>query len=255
MRSTRLASGFDIRFHDFPGDGPPLVFLHGLGCASSCDFVAIARARPLQGRRALLVDLPGYGFSDKPGTHPYGVDTHATAVCELLEALELGRVDLFGHSMGGAVAITVAARRPGLLRRLVVAEPNLDPGGGVFSRSIAAVEEQDYIARGHAAEIRAAVASGDGAWAGSMAVALPAAVHRDAVSLVRGADPSWRARLLGLSGLPRTALFGERSLPDRDHERLPGSGIDVGVVPRAGHAMAIDNPDGLAAALSAACGA
>ena len=255
MRAIRLSSGFDLRFHDLAGVGPPLVFLHGLGCASSCDFVAVAHAPAIRGRRAVLVDLPGYGFSDKPAASSYGVESHATAVCELLDLLAPGPVDLFGHSMGGSIAITLAARRPDLLRRLIVAEPNLDPGGGVFSRAIAARSEQDYVAAGHAAEIRAAVVSGDGAWASSMAVALPAAVHRDAVSLVRGCDPTWRERLLGLAGIPRTALFGERSLPDADHARLPAVGIAAGVVPLAGHAMAIDNPHGLAAAIAVACAA
>jgi pimeloyl-ACP methyl ester carboxylesterase len=255
MRSIRLSSGFDIRFQDLAGDGPPLVFIHGLGCASSCDFVAVARTPALRSRRVLLVDLPGYGFSDKPGAFAYGVEAHAAAVCDLLDRLGLGPVDLFGHSMGGSVAITVAARRPALLRRLVVAEPNMEPGGGVFSRAIAARTERDYLDGGHAAQIRAAVASGESAWAGSMAVALPLAVYRDAVSLVQGSDPSWRAHLQGLAGIPATVIFGERSLPDVDHERLPAAGIAVGVVARAGHSMAIDNPDGLAALVALACGA
>ena len=114
MRSIRLSYGFDVRFHDLAGDGPPLVFVHGLGCASSCDFVAVARAPALRGRRALLVDLPGYGFSDKPDSFPDGVASHAAALSELLDRLELGQADLFGHSMGGAIAITIAARRPDL---------------------------------------------------------------------------------------------------------------------------------------------
>jgi pimeloyl-ACP methyl ester carboxylesterase len=255
MRSIRLSHGFDIRFHDLAGDGTPLVFIHGLGCASSSDFVAVARAPALRGRRVLLVDLPGYGFSDKPNSFRYGVDAQAAAICELLDLLNIGQADLFGHSMGGAIAITACAHRPDLSRGLILAEPNLDVGGGVFSRAIASRSEQDYVSSGHAAEIRDAAASGYCAWAGSMSVALPLAVHRDAVSLVEGADPSWRAQLQGLTSLPRTAIFGERSLPDDDHKRLPEFGIAVDVVPAAGHSMAIDNPEGLAIAISSACGA
>jgi len=253
MRSTRLSYGFDIRFHDLAGDGTPLVFIHGLGCASSSDFVAAARAPALRGRRVLLVDLPGYGFSDKPNSFRYGVAAQADALCELLELLSVGKVNLFGHSMGGAIAITACARRPDLTGRLILAEPNLDAGGGVFSRAIASRTEQDYVLSGHASEVRDAAASGNFAWAGSMSVALPLAVHRDAVSLVQGAEPSWRKQLQRLTGVPRTVIFGERSLPDSDHERLPDSGIAVDVVPDAGHAMAIDNPASLAAALARAC--
>lgn len=202
----------------------------------------------------LLVDLPGYGFSDKPSSFRYGVDAQAAAMCELLDLLNIGHVDLFGHSLGGAIAIAACARRPDLSGRLLLAEPNLDAGGGVFSRAIAARAERDYVSSGHDAEIRDAAASGYCAWAGSMGVALPLAVHRDAVSLVKGADPSWREQLYSLTSLPRTVIFGERSLPDSDHERLPEFGIAVDIVPAAGHSMAIDNPDGLAAALSNACG-
>jgi pimeloyl-ACP methyl ester carboxylesterase len=255
MRAIRLSLGIDIRLHDLAGDGPPLVFIHGLGCSSSCDFVAVARAPALRGRRILLVDLLGYGYSDKPASFSYGVDAHASVVCELLGLLEIGQADLFGHSMGGAIAITVATRRRKLLRRMVLSEPNLDSGGGVFSRSIAARTEQDYISSGHAADIRDAVASGYTAWAGSMAVASPLAVHRDSTSLVQGTDPSWRTQLLGLPGFPRTVLFGERTLPDNDHVLLPAHDIDVDVVPAAGHSMATDNPSGLAIAIARALGA
>jgi pimeloyl-ACP methyl ester carboxylesterase len=255
MRSIRLSPGLNIRLHDLAGDGPPLVFIHGLGCASSCDYPAVARAPALRGRRALLVDLPGYGFSDKPASFSYGIDAHATIVCDLLELLDIGKADLFGHSMGGAIAIAVATRRRDLLRRLILSEPNLDSGGGVFSRAIASRTEEDYVSRGHAADVRHAVASGNAVWASSMAVASPLAVHRDAASLVLGTDPTWRTQLHDLTGLARTVLFGERNLPDDDYTRLPELGIGVDVVPSAGHSMAVDNPHGLAVALSRACGA
>ena len=253
MRTIRLSNGIDLRLHELAGDGLPLLFIHGLGCASSCDYPAVTAAPALRGRRALLVDLPGYGFSDKPDAFSYGIDAHAAAVEELMDLLGLRRVDLFGHSMGGAVAITVAARRRERVEHLVLSEPNLDTGGGVFSRAIASASEQDHVTRGHADVIRDALASGSQAWAGSVAIASPRAVHRDAVSLVRGADPSWRTQLLGLAGLPRTLVFGEHSLPDDDHAGFPAQGVDVDVVPAAGHAMAVENPAGLAAAIARAC--
>jgi pimeloyl-ACP methyl ester carboxylesterase len=54
-----------------------------------------------------------------------------------------------------------------------------------------------------------------------------------------------RARLYALR-VPRAFLFGERSLPDPELERLASQGIDVLVVPKAGHDMPFDNPAGLA---------
>lgn len=249
MRAFELpGTTWTLRVHDLPGSDPPIVFLHGLGCACSCDYPRVAADPALAGRRMLLVDLLGFGFSDHPDEFGYAVEDHAQSVSALLDDLGLTIVDVFGHSMGGAVAIVVAARNRERVRRLVVSEPNLDPGGGPFSRPIAAQSEAEYVARGHAGDVRRALADGHCIWAATLRVASPLAVHRGAVSLVRGGSPSWRD-LLETLPLPRTIVFGERSLPDPDAERLPRSGVAVRIVPDAGHSMAFENPSGLAQAL------
>lgn len=250
MRILRLPGDVLVRYHDLAGVGAPLVFVHGLGCASSCDYPAVARSAALAGRRIVLLDLPGYGFSDKPSSHGYGIDAHAAVVQALVRDLGVEAIDLFGHSMGGAVAITAAAAPHARVRRLVLSEPNLDVGGGVFSRAMAAQSEADYVRRGHAADVRAALSESP-AWAGSAAVAAPWALHRDAVALVEGGRPSWRELLLGLA-MPRTVIFGARSLPDPDHECLPALGVRVDVVADAGHSMAVENAEGLAQAIARA---
>ncbi len=237
-----------LRYHDLPGGGTPLLFVHGLGCASSSDYPRVAAEPALAGRRMLLLDLLGFGFSDRPADFGYAVEDHARTVCALLDGLPLESLDLFGHSMGGSIAIAVAALRSERVRHLVLGEPNLDPGGGSFSTPIARMTEAEYVARGHAAEVSKEAEKGDPIWAGTAAVALPLAVHRGAVSLVRGASPTWREQLAALP-MPRTLIFGARSLPDPDTERLPRIGVSVRVVPEAGHSMAWENPAGLAAAI------
>lgn len=240
-----------VRFLDLPGAGPALVFVHGLGCASSHDYPEVAAHASLAHRRRLLVDLPGHGYSDRPGDFAYTIDAHADALAALTDAVAPDAFDLFGHSMGGAVAIALAARERSRVRRLVLSEPNLDDGGGAFSRPVAARSEADYVARGHDAAVRAAALGGMADWAATMRAASPLAVHRSAVSLVAGASPAWRARLAAMA-IPRTVLFGARSLPDPDTERLPAIGVAVRIVPDAGHAMANENPSALAGALAAA---
>ncbi len=84
-----------------------------------------------------------------------------------------------------------------------------------------------------------------------MAVSFPLAVHRGAASLVRGGSPSWREQLTGLH-IPRTIIFGEKSLPDPDTERLPKSGVVVRIVKNAGHSMIWENPSGYAQAIAEA---
>jgi pimeloyl-ACP methyl ester carboxylesterase len=61
-------AGANVRWFDFPGHGDPVVFIHGLGCASSYDYPGVATDPAFSGQRALLIDLPGFGYSDKPGS-------------------------------------------------------------------------------------------------------------------------------------------------------------------------------------------
>ena len=70
---------------------------------------------------AVAVDLPGSGFSPPPGTpRGYSITAQAATVIELIEALGYGRVHLVGNSMGGAVAVRIAARRPDLVKTLTL---------------------------------------------------------------------------------------------------------------------------------------
>ena len=72
------------------------------------------------------VDLPGSGFSPPPKTGGgYSVTAQAAIVARLIETLDGGPVHLVGNSMGGAVAVRVAARRPDLVRTLTLISPAL----------------------------------------------------------------------------------------------------------------------------------
>jgi pimeloyl-ACP methyl ester carboxylesterase len=134
-----------IRYLELPGDDPPHVWLHGLGRSSTVLAHVAAHAR-LRGRRSLLVDLLGFGISDKPDRFSYSLDDHAAIVVRLLEGLGVAGCVLVGHSLGGTVAVLAAARRPELVSALVVAEGNLDPGGAPMSQEIVAHSEEDYLA-------------------------------------------------------------------------------------------------------------
>lgn len=224
--------------------GLPVVFLHGLGAMSSIDFAGLDAA--LGGRRAWLVDMPGAGS-------PYdGADAsiagQARFVAGLLDADGVGQVVVFGHSMGGAVAVALAGFRPDLVAGLILAESNLDPGGGTWSRRIASMTETEFTAHG-CQELIGEQQVECPSWAATLAMSSPTAVHRQAVSLVAGTKPSWRQVLYGLD-CPRFYLFGERNLPDPDESELPRHGVRVRVVAGAGHNMAYDNPAGFADTLA-----
>ena len=69
----------------------------------------------------VAVDLPGSGFSAPPQTpRGYSITALAQTVIELIETLDRGPVHLVGNSMGGAVSVRVAARRPDLVSTLTL---------------------------------------------------------------------------------------------------------------------------------------
>lgn len=239
-----------LRYHDLPGRGIPIVFLHGMGCASSFDYPQVAADGSLRARRRILIDLLGSGYSDRPARFRYTVDAHARIVVEFVRRLKLKRVCLYGHSMSGPVAIVAAKLSPSSVARLVLSEPNLDPGGGATSRAIARQSIKRYVSRGHAGMVRIARQQGNDGWATTMVGSMPEAIHQEAVSLVKGGRPSWR-QILAKLPMPRTVIFGAHSLPDPDTRALLKIGVRVRVVPRAGHNMAVENPAGLARAIAA----
>src|SRR4051794_4511807 len=67
-------------------------------------------------------DLPGFGWSDPPADGRYALETHVQAVIALLEHVARP-VHLVGNSLGGAVAVRVAARRPDLILTLTLISP------------------------------------------------------------------------------------------------------------------------------------
>ncbi len=84
----------------------PVVVLHGFP-GSSADWSTFL---PLLGRRVVVLDLPGYGRSDKSPTASYSLFDQATVVQEVLAALGIDRCVLLAHDMGDTVAAELAAR-------------------------------------------------------------------------------------------------------------------------------------------------
>ncbi|WP_262058906.1 alpha/beta fold hydrolase [Streptomyces sp. STR69] len=247
MRSMNLPeAGGHLRWIDLPGEGTARVYLHGLGSAGSADFAGVAAHPDLRGGRAIVVDLLGHGYSDHPKDFPGTLEAHAGTVAAVLDHCGIADAVLIGHSMGGAVAIVLAATRPDLVSRLVVAEPNLRAGGGLGSRAIAAYGEADFVSHG----FRTVLAGLEPGNAARMRVADPAILHRSAVALVTGTTPGTAELLYGLPQ-PRVMLIGTRNRPYADEPAVRQAGIPVVDVPDAGHNMVGDNFEGFVAALVA----
>lgn len=99
---------------------PPVLMLHGwLDNAASFDGLMPL----LPGRRLYAIDLPGHGKSEhlSPSSGRHFIDW-ITHVEDVIDALELERIELIGHSMGAAISMLYAGTRPARITRLVLIE-------------------------------------------------------------------------------------------------------------------------------------
>ncbi|TPQ22670.1 alpha/beta fold hydrolase [Streptomyces sporangiiformans] len=107
-----------LHTHDYGGDGPQLVLLHGYA-RSLTDWDASA-ALLTAGHRVLAVDLPGHGRS--PGISSWTIPNVVRHIADTLDAHGVPEAVVVGHSLGGLVAVDYARANPGRARAAV----NLD---------------------------------------------------------------------------------------------------------------------------------
>ncbi len=86
-------------------DEPPVILIHGAG---GTYLHWPPEVRRLEGRRIYALDLPGHGKSD--GVGKQSIEEYARAVVDFMKALKLRSAVLVGHSMGGAIALTLALK-------------------------------------------------------------------------------------------------------------------------------------------------
>jgi pimeloyl-ACP methyl ester carboxylesterase len=126
-----------VRSAPAPEGAEPALFVHGLGGSATnwTDLMDLLRKPPADRPDEPVLacealDLPGFGFSPvlASGVRPggvYSIDAMVGAVCALIEKRGYWPVHLAGNSMGGAVCVRVAARRPDLVRTLTLIAPAL----------------------------------------------------------------------------------------------------------------------------------
>jgi len=129
LRSCHVDVG-TTRWHVLEGGhGETLVLLHGFN-ADADHFNRVARH--LAGHfRILAPDLPGFGETEYDRAVDYRIDAQADAVIEWMDRVGIQHCYLGGSSMGGYIAIAIAARKPDRIRALWLLAP-----GGVESVSL-----------------------------------------------------------------------------------------------------------------------
>jgi pimeloyl-ACP methyl ester carboxylesterase len=117
------AAGLRVHVYDGAGGGtlPPMVLFHGLGSAGAAFARMTSRLRP-HVSRIVIPELPGHGFSardERPITPELLLDTTTAAVDAVLDEPAV----VYGNSLGGALAIKYALRRPERVKALVLVSP------------------------------------------------------------------------------------------------------------------------------------
>lgn len=132
MTNTPAHSGYATAngvkmYYEIHGEGgQPLLLLHG--AYMSIDALGNLIPTLARTRQVIAVDLQGHGRTadiDRPITYKDMADD----VAALLGELGIENVDIFGYSMGGAVALQVAIRHPQLVRKLIVASASYNSAG------------------------------------------------------------------------------------------------------------------------------
>lgn len=123
----RFTSGGIELYYEIHGSGPRvLVFMHGILMDANLNR-RLASDLATLGNRVILLDLPGHGLSDKPTRASYHrMDTYARHVVNLLDHLEIDKAVVGGVSLGGNVALLVAAQNPERVQGLVIEMPVLE---------------------------------------------------------------------------------------------------------------------------------
>lgn len=104
------------------GEGRPIVFVHGLG-AQLHHFRHTLFGRFGPGYRLIALDRPGAGYSARAGGATGRLPEQAGIVRRFIETLELERPLVVGHSLGGAIALTLAVEHPEVISGIALLSP------------------------------------------------------------------------------------------------------------------------------------
>ena len=246
------------------GAGVPAVFIHGFPTSSHLWNEIIPLIPP--GHRLVVLDLLGYGRSDRPGAHRVDAQAHAERVVAVLDELRISRACVVGHGVGGGIAQLIATQFASRVSHLaLINSVGLDHWPSVSTRTartlapVAGFLPPSILTR----VLRADVVRGYGD---------PERANRSIDLYLRPFDgPDGRnaaaAHIKGLPGIDTSALASrlpaiaaqsaivcgqhDRAIPPavarRLHEQIPGSTLDI--IPGARHFTPEEAPQQVAEAI------
>lgn len=207
----------------------------------------------------LAPDLPGFGAQGVPPAFDYSVAAYADWLATYIRRNNLSTYTLLGHSMGGKIALALAARQPAGLRSLVLLAPS-PPTPEPMSATARAAARAAYGQPEQAARTFAKITN----------LPLPEALREQVIAdNLRSSQAAWNAWLNHGSREDISALMPRLDVPCQllvgEHDRAISSvmqrqatlpllppGTALRLVPGAGHLLPLEAPLAVVAALEAA---
>ncbi|MEO1014020.1 MAG: alpha/beta fold hydrolase [Pseudomonadota bacterium] len=235
-----------------PASAPKIICVHGFADDGAA-FAGLAKTALTARFELVAPDLPGFGASDPFADDVATITALADYVVEFAARISPTRpVALIGHSIGSAIAVDAALRRPGVIAHVMSIEGNLTADDAYFSGRAAAYEEPAAFKRDFVADVERMAANES-----ALRRYLEAARRADAASMWRlgrdaaakGRDDGFGEALLSLAsrGVSSLYLWGRRNAPAATarfvDERLAPSSVRVREYGQSGHWKMIDAPE------------
>ena len=242
-----MHDGLSLYYEQAGRDDPPLVFIHGWCCDHT--FFQPQFDHFKASHTVMTLDLRGCGRSDQP-EHGYDIPTLADDVAWLCRERKLARPVFIGHSLGGLIALELAARYPSLPAAVVAVDPGpIDPlpsTRSFFEGFVAQLEGSDgeAVRRAYIDRKGMFLATDDAdrrRWIVETMCAVPQHV---AVAVIRGVVAWNGVAAFLLCRAPVLVLLsdcGGRDAPDRLLALKPD--IQIGVTVGSGHFHQLEVPE------------
>jgi pimeloyl-ACP methyl ester carboxylesterase len=241
--------GTRLSCRDFGGDGPAVVFLHGL--AGHAGEWANTAAALVADHRVLAIDQRGHGRSER---HPADISREAFVadVALIIKQLELAPVILVGQSMGGNTAFLTAAAYPEQVTALVIIEASPDGPAPDLSKHIQRWLDRwpvPFPSPDRAAEFFSSQGLEPGAWVAGLErrgnglwPAFDKTVIVDCIADLAAHDywAHWQT-----IRCPTLIIRGDRGNVSAKHLQRAADAIadaQIATIPNSGHGVHLDNP-------------
>jgi len=275
------ADGLELNLLEWSTDGTPMLLIHGFSNEAHIWDDFVETVAPFY--RVMALDLRGHGDSDWHPEAAYDYDDHVRDLECVLDHLEIDRVVLVAHSLGGRASMLFGGRHPERIAGLVIVDsaPELDPRGTARisidtaqnqDPSFASVAEYErMLVHAYPAATPAAVRrmaqyglreNEEGRWVLKMDPAMRAAMKPEGEDqLAQAAERHERYReemWQALARIPSPTLVVRGAASDIVSAEVADRMVDdvlpqgqLAVVGQAGHSVMTDNPEGFARAVGA----